>query len=257
MNAPFFCPACETEVGEFLPGPAGRPKARCPSCDALERHRLLHLILRSHRYLLVSPARVLDVAPAVSTRRTLRSYVGRRYVGVDRYMTGGVEVRCDVTALPLHAAAFDLIVCYHVLEHIPDDARAIRELARVLKPGGIAIVQVPRRRGVPTDEDPSAPEEVRVTRFGQNDHVRWYGDDFEERLRVGGLVPTLIQPAAELRPEEITRFGLIPDEEVWICKRRDVHADAGKARGAARLFPLRTLPSRAAGKIRRARSRSG
>jgi SAM-dependent methyltransferase len=183
--------------------------------------------------------------------------MGRRYVGVDRFMAGGVDVRCDLTALPLQAAAFDLIICYHVLEHIPDDRGAIRELARVLKPGGIAIVQVPRRGGVPTDEDPTAPEEVRISRFGQHDHVRWYGDDFESRLRDGGLVPTVVQPAKDLQPEEVERFGLIRDEELWICKRIDPLSGRLRRKGASRLFPLRTLPIRAKRRLGRRAGRSG
>jgi SAM-dependent methyltransferase len=209
------------------------------------------MVLHSHRYLIVRPARVLDIAPAPSTRRTLRPGLGRRYVGVDRFMAGGVDVRCDLTQLPLQAAAFDLIVCYHVLEHIPDDGGAIREMARVLKPGGIAIVQVPRRHGVPTDEDPSAPEEVRISRFGQHDHIRWYGDDFESRLEDGGLLPTVVQPAGELSAAEVERFGLIKDEEIWICKPTDPYAGLARRKGVSRLFPLRTLPIRATRRLGR------
>lgn len=243
------CPACDTGFDAFLPGPGGRPGARCPNCQSLERHRLLHLVLQAHRYLLVPPARVLDIAPAPSTRRLLRRAVGRRYVGVDRFMDRGVEVRSDLTALAFKEGSFDLIVCYHVLEHVPDDARAIRELCRVLKPGGIAIVQVPRRHGVPTDEDPSAPEAVRIERFGQDDHVRWYGDDFESRLRSGGLQSTVVHPAEEMSPDEIERYGLIRDEEVWICKRVPPLGGAVE-RGLGRLFPLRTLPARVRRKVR-------
>ena len=69
-----------------------------------------------------------------------------------------------------------------MLEHVPDDCAAMREIARVLSPRGIALLEVPIKVGVATEEDPSATPEERTRRFGQNDHVRWYGDDFDARL---------------------------------------------------------------------------
>ena len=87
------------------------------------------------------------------------------------------------------------MVQFHVLEHIPDDGAAIREMVRVLKPGGLALVQVPYRATVPTDEDPNASEEERTQRFGQADHVRYYGKDFNDRLRDNGFDSTYLPPA--------------------------------------------------------------
>jgi SAM-dependent methyltransferase len=176
------------------------------------------MILREHRYLFTPPARVLDVAPAPSVRRFMVERIGKGYVGTDMFMSAGVSVRSDLTGLCFATHTFDAIVCYHVLEHIPDDARAIAELARVLKPGGLALVQVPRRSGRPTDEDPEASVEERIRRFGQDDHVRFYGDDFEERLRKGGLAPTVVRPAGELAEADVERLGLDRSEEIWICR---------------------------------------
>ena len=94
----------------------------------------------------------------------------------------GVDVRADLRRLPFDGAHFDISYCSNVLAYIPDDAAAMRELVRVLAPGGTAIVQVPLT-GDTTDEDASvtAPA-VRAERFGQADHVRQYGRDFKERL---------------------------------------------------------------------------
>lgn len=214
------CAACGYDVAEFLPGPNGRPNARCPRCQALERHRMLLWLMRRHEYLFQPPARVLDVAPSQSVRNYLWPRLRDDYVSIDLMMEK-VSARADLTRLCFAPDTFDVIVCYHVLEHIPDDASAIAELARVLKPGGLAFIQVPRNPDEMTAEDPSAPVEERIRRFGQDDHVRFYGKDLENRLAAGGLIPRTEKPAAALSEEERARYGLRADEEVWICRVRD------------------------------------
>ena len=182
---------------------------------------MLLLILRSHGYLFVSPAKVLDIAPARSVRSFLVPLVGSRYIATDLFEMPGISLRSDLTKLGFADDSFDVIICYHVLEHIPDDGAAMSELTRILKPGGIAFIQVPRRRGIATDEDPTAPVEERVRRFGQDDHVRYYGDDLEQRLRTNGLLPTTVCPAAAWPTAQTRRFGLQPQEEIWICRVGD------------------------------------
>ncbi len=119
----------------------------------------------------------------------------------------------SLTDIPLRDDSVDLMVCYHVLEHIPDDRAAMREMARVLAPGGLALVQVPFRPGTVTDEDPDAPEEERVRRFGQADHVRYYGDDFEDRMVESGLAFQRVTPRSLLGEDmcDWLRLGPAPD----------------------------------------------
>jgi SAM-dependent methyltransferase len=222
-----FCPACERPVVAFLPGPGGRPNARCPHCQALERHRMLLLILRSHGYLFIPPARALDVAPARQVRHFLESKLGDRYVATDLFPDLDPSVQSDLTKLPFANASFDVAVCYHVFEHIPDDHAAMSEVARVLRPGGLLFVQVPRKSGVLTAEDPSAPPEERVRRFGQDDHVRLYGEDLESRFKAAGLHPSTIKPAAKWPKDQIRRFGLQQEEELWICRQADPSYESG------------------------------
>jgi len=128
-----------------------------------------------------------------------------------------VNVQASLTRLPLSDASVGLMVCFHVLEHIPDDAAAMAEMARVLAPGGVAVVQVPRHSGVPTDEDPEAPVAERLRRFGQRDHVRFYGDDFEDRLRAAGLEVCTMTMEEFYRPIEADLLGIQPDEQLWLC----------------------------------------
>ena len=92
------------------------------------------------------------------------------------------------------------------------------EIARVLKPGGLGLLQVPFRAGSRTDEDPSAGKEERIERFGRHDHVRFYGDDFEDRLVDAGLAIRRITPLGLLGPEMVTWLRLSPDEAVWLVR---------------------------------------
>jgi SAM-dependent methyltransferase len=95
----------------------------------------------------------------------------------------------DLTALPLLDGVIDVILCNHVLEHIPDDRRAMAELVRVLKPGGWAVLQVPRSEAAETFEDASITDpDQRAALFGQADHVRMYGRDYPDRLRAAGFI---------------------------------------------------------------------
>jgi hypothetical protein len=97
----------------------------------------------------------------------------------------------------------------------------MREIARVLSPRGIALLEVPIRMGVATDEDPSAPPEERVRRFGQSDHVRWYGDDFDARLAGAGLASVRVTPPALVGDAAVAWFHLMPHEVVWVVHPGD------------------------------------
>lgn len=129
------------------------------------------------------------------------------------YLSGDLEPGAgervlDLRDLDLPDASFDLVLCLHVLEHVDDDARALRELRRVLRPGGTAILQVPRRPG-PTLEDPAATSPAeRLARFGQEDHVRIYGDDYPQRLEAAGFAVRIDVFRDALSPEERRRFAL-------------------------------------------------
>lgn len=213
----YFCPACDQPVSEFLSGPGGkRPHARCPQCQSLERHRFLALLL-GHLDDHIGPATVIDIAPHSPIRKLLRES-SRCYVAIDRVSRLKPDVVGDATALPFREGTADLVLCYHVLEHVPDDAAAISEISRVLSRAGLALVQVPQKPDEPTVEDPSADWSERERRFGQADHVRLYGSDFERRLLAKGLMPTVLWPSLVLPENQLERFGLIPHERVWLCR---------------------------------------
>lgn len=216
-----YCPVCRRDVESFNPGPNGRPDATCPICGALERHRFLALVLEGLAPWLSGVDMAADVAPSRQMTPQLKRLCPRGYFSMDFDPAADgrpVDVRTSITALPLPNACADFVICYHVLEHVPDDRAAMSEIARVLKPAGMALIQVPWRGNRDTDEDPTVPVEDRVKRFGQADHVRYYGRDFDDRLRDSGLDVTRFTPHGVLGQRGCELMRLSPAEAIWAVR---------------------------------------
>lgn len=215
-----YCAACGTTVSrEFRRGPDGRPHVKCPRCGSLERHRFLSLLLGVLAPELRDLDTVVEIGPSRQSTVLIDQLGARRRIGLDFGHDGReVDALACLTRLPLRDGSVDLLVCYHVLEHVADDAAAMHEIARVLSPRGIALLQVPIRMGVLTEEDPAAPPEERLRRFGQVDHVRWYGDDFDARLSAAGLSSVRVTPPALLGEAAVEWFHLMPHEMVWVAR---------------------------------------
>lgn len=214
----FSCPCCGGNFRAMLPaGRARRPNARCPRCGSLERHRLIWLYLQRQSDLFVMPYSVLDVAPEEVLQHRLRSLPNIEYLSIDLESPLAMR-RMDITKLDLPDASFDVIFCNHVFEHIPDDAAAMKELRRVLKPGGWAIMQTPiDLQRATTDEDASVTDPAeRVRRFGQSDHVRVYGRDFFDRLSAAGWQVERRRFTTTLSAADIKKYALAADEELII-----------------------------------------
>jgi len=183
---------------------------------------MLALVFRDLRLFISTASAVLDYAPNRQMQKLLKRRLaqgGGTYVGIDLMDERFINSKVDACHLPFPDSSFDLIVQFHVLEHIPDDGLAIREMARVLKPGGMCLVQVPCLRDRQTDEDPSAPVEERIRRFGQADHIRYYGADFDDRLRANGLDTTYLTANDMFTDQQRTRFRLNENDPLWICRK--------------------------------------
>ncbi|MEO8587759.1 MAG: methyltransferase domain-containing protein [Flavobacteriales bacterium] len=230
----FHCPMCgyhgraltpigfEVEVlKEKQVSGAGRRNAGCFNCGAIDRERLVHVYLRDvlHFYDRVGTSRILHIAPDVHIAEILGRLEPLEYVCGDKFTAGYVypkHVRnMDIEALPFETGHFDLVICNHVLEHVPNDAQAMRELFRVLKPGGHAVLQVPLSSNSPTTiEDPSVTDpRERERLYGQFDHLRLYGQDYQGRLVAAGFIVERLQLA---RRKEFDHFGLNPAEDLFI-----------------------------------------
>jgi ubiquinone/menaquinone biosynthesis C-methylase UbiE len=144
-----------------------------------------------------------------------------RYVSAD-LMAASVMSHLDIERMPFRDAAFDAVICNHVLEHVADDRAAMAEVFRVLEPAGWALLQVPIAMALDrTIEDPTATTEAqRIHRFGQGDHVRLYARaDYIARLRAAGFFVYPSRHSADLGPDKVRRFGLVQEEEIFYCAK--------------------------------------
>jgi len=162
---------------------------------------------------------MLHFAPEISFTKRLKNILGRRYITAD-IQSSIAAVRTDITAIAFSDNSFDVVYASHVLEHIPDDHNAMRELRRVLKPYGWGVIQVPLATG-PTVEDPTVVEpEERLRLFGQHDHVRQYGDDFAERFSQHGFQVSSLSARTLIGKTWLNRYKIDPNEILFLVRKR-------------------------------------
>ena len=220
------CPCCGGRFGRFMPGLSHRATRVCPRCGAQERHRALWLYLRERTDFFGRSISILHWAPEYALQRSLSELPNASYVSADLEGDEAMQ-HMDITDVPFKDDAFDLIVCVHVLEHVPDDRRAMREMARVLRPGGVALLLVPIVLEQPTHEDPAiATPEQRREHYWQEDHVRLYGGDFKDRLAEEGFAVTVDGWIRTLDQATLDRYGLFPLEDIYVCAKPRVGAAA-------------------------------
>ncbi len=198
-----------------------RDNVLSPSTLSLERHRLLWLYLKNETDFFTKPHKMLHFAPEQAFYKRFRKMKNLDYTTTD-LNSPLANVKADICNLPFNDNAYDIIFCNHVLEHIPDDTKAMQELFRVLSPGGWAILQIPQdltRQKTFEDDSITDPKE-RAKIFGQYDHVRVYGRDYFDKLRSIGFEVEEVDYTEHLSTEEINRYRLSKGEIIPVCRKK-------------------------------------
>ena len=222
------CPLCGCQRRKFLPYGyvTSRENAVCPNCLSLERHRLLWLWLVREsdigRGAMALP-KMLHIAPEVALMRKFK----KMYASTpDRYVTADLEspladMHFDVQQIPLEAESFDAVICNHIMEHVEDDGKALRELYRIMRRGGWGVILSPvELEREKTFEDDTITDPAERTRiFGQYDHRRIYGRDYAARLREAGFEVYDIDYKNELSKAEQELYALPADHLYIVCKQ--------------------------------------
>jgi len=199
---------------KFLPYGYGvqRQNVLSPSTLSLERHRLLWLYLTNETNFFTSKKKVLHMAPE-------QCFLSRFKKLNHEYITADIDspiadVKADIVNLPFTDNSFDVVLCNHVLEHIQDDTKAMKELFRVMKKGGMGIFQVPQdlNRDVTFEDNSITDPKERAKIFGQYDHVRVYGRDYFDKLRSVGFKVEEVNYSQKVSSELSSRYRLMEGE---------------------------------------------
>jgi predicted SAM-dependent methyltransferase len=230
----FKCPFCDGHFRRLLPdgldipvlkeknvvGGGYRLNAKCPYCYSSDRERLIYLYLKNKTNHFYGNLKLLHVAPERNLQKVLMAHPNIDYLSADLDSPLAM-VTIDITNIQYEDNLFDILICNHVLEHVPDDQKAMLELYRVLKHGGWGILQVPISLSLnKTYEDPTVTtSEGRKKVFGQDDHVRIYARDYKDRLERVGFSVEVYRFAEEFGESAIHKYALLKDENIYICSK--------------------------------------
>ena len=239
LGSEHICYACETRIGRFLPYRGGLKNVphsmfemdvigsdvenfSCPRCRSHDRER--HLLMYFDRMAIWNRMRasnVLHFAPERNLARSIKNCAPALYIKADLYPAAGDIQREDITKLSFPDNTFDVLIANHILEHVGDDGAAMREIFRVLSPGGLAILQTPYSAKLDTTyEDKAINDDAgRLQAFGQEDHVRLYGLDLFIKLENNGLVSRMTTHAQTLGDIDAALYG-VNEREPFICYQK-------------------------------------
>ena len=209
---------------KFLPyGYGGRAKRKnvlCPGSLSLERHRLLWLYLKQRTNFFTAPHKMLHIAPEQCFYKLFKAQKNLDYTTGD-YNSPIADIHFDLHQAPFSDNTYDVIFCNHVLEHVEDADQCMRELYRIMKPGGWGIFQVPldtAREKTYEDKSITSPEQ-RELHFWQKDHLRLFGLDYKDKLAAAGFKVKADDFVNTLTPELVDRYRLPAGEIIYFCEK--------------------------------------
>ncbi len=213
LGSRLYCPICQKSHGKF------RSKG-CPNCGSFVRQRVLWLFLKRKTNFFSANLRVLHFAPELFFYRRFRNLENLDYLSADPCSPRAM-IKVDMEKIQFQDNSFDVVISSHVLEHVNDDIRAMKELCRVQKPGGWSIHLVPIVYSRSTTyEDPAIVKpEARTQYYGCFDHKRAYGTDYKNRLESAGFEVEIIRAEEFCTGEEIERMCLDGEFEIYYCKK--------------------------------------
>ena len=207
---------------KFLPYGYGkqRENALSPSTLSLERHRLMWLFLKDNTnfFTATKKLKVLHIAPEQCFLDIFRKQQNLNYITSD-LESPIADVKADICDLPFKENEFDIVFCNHVLEHISNDTKAIKELYRVLKPGGFGIFQIPQdlSKAITFEDSTITDSKERAKLFGQYDHLRVYGRDYFNKLRSIGFKVDEVDYTKKITLDKIEKYCLMKNEILPVC----------------------------------------
>jgi SAM-dependent methyltransferase len=208
----YQCNVCGKELRQYIHTQDN--EKMCPNCGSISRNRRLWELLDS-TYLKENVS-VLDFSPSRCLFRKLKGDVRIQYTGTDLSDDFLSDKAFDITAMDVPGGTYDIVICYHILEHVDNDLLAMKELHRVLKNKGTCIVQTPFKHGGIYEDESVQSAEDRLKHFGQEDHVRIYSvPGLKERLEKAGFHVSVNDYIEE--PEN--KFGFKTKETVLFCKK--------------------------------------
>jgi len=217
-----FCPVCEHSSSRFLAcGVIPRKDAVCPFCNSKERHRLAWVYMEKNTNLFSSNYKtVLHIAPEKCFIKRLEKRIYGNYITAD-LVDPKTMVKMNIMDIAYKDESFDIIICSHVLEHVDDDRKAMREFYRTLKSGGWALLLVPITAEITFEDSSITSAEGRLAAFGQSDHARRYGPDYIMRLRKAGFSVEMKTIEDLHSTEEIVKMGMTNADagEIYFCTK--------------------------------------
>ena len=219
----FYCVCCGKSFRKFLPyGNILRANAVCPYCRSLERTRLLMYYLQNETFIFTQQKKILHFAPERAISKKIKAFSKAGYISADINPALGDQI-VDIQNIPFEKEVFDIVICSHVLGHIPDEAKAINEIFRVLKSGGVAIILtlIDLNNDVTYENKNVRTSEEKLNHYGESDLLRLHGNDFISRLQREGIKVERIDYSIFFTDKEKRRnqFGNTERELIFRCQK--------------------------------------